>query len=571
MRALNAILLSALLPWTAAGANSFRVTPYVQCPATNAISLLWLASTNGDATVEWWRQGGTVTNRLAAERIEPTSRVANSRFTADMRLQYCHAPEFAYDTSPEAADNSPSRQGAWEMPFTVPWQYRCRLTGLATGSTYGYRVTLEGGAVYENRFRTAPGPAQGFKFIYYSDSETEPADNALSTGRTTDWDDPRTGSPRTYYATQTEAYASNLCAVADFGADLIVMAGDLAQKGSRQCDWDEFWRHNAGPLNDPAGSIPILASPGNHDYWSYNDGGESGMRKYLSYFEYNVNGTALDPDQQERFHRLDYGPVTFLFLDANNGDDSDPLKDTNHTIYRGGSGTYHGTRAPDFNPGSVQYQWLEAQLKDAQRRSAFIFVVSHQCPYSCGYHGCSPDKNNPEGERYDNLSGRPLRALVPMFLKYGVDGWLAGHDEMMERSWVEGVETLPDGSTRAHGFNVWDMGIAGDGLRGSSLCVNANERYRAHVNCPEVYENGTLVAGGKHYGHLEVTIDQAADGRWRATLDPVYVFFSQDASGKSVYGGVRHYADKVVLESAFGPGPAPGPQPASGGTRLMVW
>jgi len=534
-------------------ANVFRVTPYVQRPAKDAITLLWLTQTAGDASVSWWIPGAATTNTIAsATQIAPTDREANSRFTAENVIQYCQAPEFGYDKSVEAGDNYPSytREGVsagWSMPYTVPYQYRVRLTGLQPGTTYGYRVTLAGGASYEKVFRTAPAGWTNMRFVYYSDSETEPKDNPISTGRTTDWTDPLTGKERTYYATQTEAYASNVASVVRFRPDFIVMAGDLAQKGSRQLDWDEFWRHNAGPLNDPAGSIPIVASPGNHDYWSYNDGGECGLAKYTSYFEFATNGTEVVGNEQERFHRVDYGPVTFLFMDANNGDDSDQTKDTNFAMSR--TAQYPGSassncRAPDFNVGSVQYRWLEAQLKDAQTNSVFIFVVSHQCPYSVGDHGRPPGT----ASGHDTLSGQPLRVLEPLFHKYGVAAWLCGHDEMMERSSVNGTETLPDGTTRPHTLQVWDMGIAGDGLRGWERLVNSQERYRASKNAPEVYDaNGVLVAGGKHYGHMEVSVSQRADGTWQAVFDPVYEFFTTNSTGRAVYGGTRHYDDRLTL------------------------
>lgn len=520
--------------------NSFRVTPYVQHPATNAMTVMWLAATNTTATIRWWENGSSNVSEISsAKEIPHTARIAESRFVNDDVIEYCKAPELDYNCSPEAPDNVPDRCGAWEMPYTMPWQYRVRLTELKPDTVYQYCVTLDGGAAYENHFRTAPMTWRTVKFTLYSDSETEPRDNAVSTGRTGDWTDPKTDADRKYYATQTEAYASNICAVITFDPDIIVMAGDLAQKGSRQCDWDEFWRHNAGPLNDPAGSRPILASPGNHDYWSYADEGLAGMKKYLSYFEYEPNGSDVDDDQQERFHRLDYGPVTFLFMDANNGEDADPSRDT-HLFFNESK-----CRAPNFNPGSKQYHWLEKQLADAQKRSAFTFVVSHQCPYSVGYHGRPSGHKDPAE---DWISGRPLRILNDMFLKYGVDGWLCGHDEMMERSTVVGEEILPDGTKRPHTMQVWDMGIAGDGLRGNVLTENPNEAFRASKDSPEVYDaNGILIDGGKHYGHLQVTVSPLKDGSWKAEFDPVYVFFTTNSTGAAVYGGVRHYNDKVTI------------------------
>ena len=573
---LAATLLAVSL--TAVGANTFRVTPYVQHPKPDAMTVMWLAQTNGAARVEVWRDGSADVRSIdAVEAAELSADVTGGRFTEDDVLQYCRAPELDYVNSVESGDNYPAytrekTSAGWSMPYTAPYQYRVRLTGLEADALYRYRVTLDGdGATYENQFRTSPDPNawRGFKFIYFSDSETEPKDNGASSGLTTDWDIPE-GSPRTssqYFATQTEAYAANLRAAVDFGTELIVMAGDLAQKGSRQCDWDEFWRHNAGLLNDPAGSIPILASPGNHDYYSYNDGGNVGITKYLSYFEYEPNQANVSDRQHELFHRVDYGPVTFLFMDACNGNDDVLLQDTSRELSRRDADGY-GNRciAPDFNPGSEMYNWLEAQLKDAQKKSAFTFVVCHQCPYSCGYHGGPIVEKGTGGG--DTQTGRAVRVLEPRVHKYGVDGWLCGHDEMMERSEIEGTETLPDGTEVPHKFCVWDMGIASDGLRGNIVYNNINpyEKYRAHVDCPEVYEDGVLVEGGKHYGHLEVTIDQTEDGSWRATFDPVYIFYSKDKDGKTVYGGVRHYADKVVRISNR----CKGAPPAQGITKTSV-
>ncbi len=543
-RIIGAWVMAVALAGVADGANSFRVTPYVQHPSPTAMTIMWVAQNQGAAKLECWKTGTAAVRTLTATANSGLASVeTGGRFTALDRLEYCLAGELGYDRSPEAGDNVSGR--------TAPYQYRARLTGLEADTEYCYRVTLDAnGVTYENRFRTAPDPKQwrGFKFIYYSDSETEPADNDPVKGRTTDWSVPGAtdvNAKRTYYASQTEAYASNVCAAVDFGADLIVMAGDLAQKGSRQLDWDEFWRHNAGDINDPAGRLPILAAPGNHDYYSYNDGGQCGMKKFMSYFEHEPNGTTLDADQQERFHRVDYGPVTFIFLDGNKGDESDSAKDTTRQMTRA-----NGCRAPDFNPGTEQYRWLEAQLADAQQKSAFTFIVSHQCPFSAGYHGRENGTGGGTSAGLEQWSGRALRVLLPLMHKYGVDGWFAGHDEMMERSVHTGEEVLPSGEKVAHTFSIWDMGIAGDGLRGTMLNDNkadGYEAFRADVDSPEVYdERGVLIDGGKHYGQLQVTIDQTGDGHWRATFDPIYVFFNNDAGGNAVYGGVRHYADKQV-------------------------
>ena len=521
--------------WTLfAVAAVFRVTPYVQHPATNAMSLLWLTDTNATAVVEWWPEGNVASNHYAV--VEP--RLATE-------LDY-----FGYSHSKQY------------LPSLVPWQYRIRIEGLQPDTKYSYCVRLSS-ETYSNSFRTAPAEFRPVRFIAYSDSETQPS----STGDRVVWEnyavdhDTTPNSSRRYYIDQTEGYASNICTMVASKPDFYVIAGDLAEKGSDQTHWDEFWRHNAGGLNDPAGSTPIFAAPGNHEYHGYyaaDDYGERGMRKFLSYFEFEPNGAAVDADQQERFHRVDYGPVAVIFIDPNNGQDyyadstsdmvnrengTPNMKDTTQPLFQ------DRCRAPDFNPGSAQYRWLEEQLADAQANKLFTFLVCHQCPFSVGYHGrLNGEKGTESTPEY--LSGAATRCLTNLVFKYGVDAWICGHDELYEHSQLTGVETLPNGCTRSHTINIYDVGMGGDGLRGCNRTGRPNpyEVYRAHVDAPEVYDaTGTLISGGKHYGHLEVNVTTNAAGNWTATLTPTYVFVSSNTVTGKISFDRRTYPDEIVL------------------------
>ncbi len=498
----------------AAATNFFRVTPYVQHPATNAMTVMWFMQEGGRGRISWWEAE-------SEDRPKAVSCAAS---------QMRYAPELYYN--PEQTNYAKPY-----LPFTIPVQHRVRIDGLKAGTRYGYKVEC-GGCVYTNAFRTAPSADTPIRFICYSDSETEPE----STGARVAWDDPADDtSRRRYFIDQTTGYASNIVEIVRRSPDLILISGDLVQKGSKQVDWDEFWRHNAGELNDPAGSIPILAAPGNHDYYAYgDDAGEGGMRKYLTYFEFEPNRAAVDHDQRERFHRLDYGPATFLFLDLNNGPDDDPARDTNRYLGQA------ACRAPDFNEGSAQWRWLEAQLADAQRKSRFTFVFSHQCPYSVGYHGRANGEKGSEihGEA---LSGTAVRCLTPLLLRYGVAAWICGHDEINERSEIQGTAIGPDGRKRAHRLLVYDVGYSGDGLRGRQRTEKPNpyEVFRAHKDSQEVWEDGLLVDGGKHYGHLEVNVSTNASGRWEATIESAYVFVTTNALGRAVGFERRVYPDVV--------------------------
>ena len=524
--------------------NEFRVTPYVQHPAPTAMTLKFLTTTNTSATVYWWPEG----NEGGVKSASVTPRLAEE-------LQYygdSHAQQY--------------------LPEMTPWQYRYRIEGLEPDSTYCYRVVLTDGETYEKSFRTAPAKNRAIRFVCYSDSETQPSSN----GDCVKWDDYRVDQDTTptdsrrYFVDQTVGYASNICTMVERKPDFFVVAGDLAETGSKQTHWDEYWRHNAGKLNDPAGSIPILAALGNHEYAGYSadangtaQPGEQGAKKFLSYFEFEPNGAAVDADQQQRFHRMDYGPVAMIFIDPNNGPDNDPSKgwaweysnphpmDTNAQLYENyvEGGKDKSCRVPQFQEGSAQYKWLEEQLADAQTNKLFTFLVCHQCPFSAGYHGRASGELGRGGEP-ENLSGVPTRCLTNLVFKYGVDGWICGHDEMYEHSQVQGEETLPDGTKCPMTLNVWDVGIGGDGLRGCRIAENPNpyEVFRAHVDAPEEYDaNGTLVAGGKHYGHLEVDVGLNDDGFWTAKLTPAYVFVSKNMQTGNISFERRTYDDVVVV------------------------
>src|SRR4029078_9460909 len=99
-----------------------------------------------------------------------------------------------------------------------------------------------------------------------------------------------------------------------------------------------------------------------------------------------------------------------------------------------------GSNAPDFNPGSEQHKWFEAQLADAQKKSRFTFVQFHHTMYGSGPHSIPFGQPNFSGQ-----SGIAMRGILPLLLRYGVDAVISGHDEMMERSLVTGTETLADG------------------------------------------------------------------------------------------------------------------------------
>ncbi len=248
-------------------------------------------------------------------------------------------------------------------------------------------------------------------------------------------------------------------------------------------------------------------------------------------------------NRKGRYYSIKYGPASFIALDLCNNGINGSEEDTNYYLL--GESDSGGGNAPDFGVGSRQYNWLEQQLVDAQEQSLFTFVFFHHAPYSSGPHGFPSGV----GDLFDNQSGIPVRALTPLFMKYGVDAVFSGHDEIWERSEVTGSEIQQDGTEVNHSIQFYDVGTGGDGLRGPVTGTdNPFQKFLVHRDVPEVWDENILSEGGKHYGHMEVDIVPRENNSWQAILKPVYIFplFNIVDSTYSEFER-RVYDDQVIL------------------------
>ncbi len=509
------LLLTGLLATGAACADSFRVRPYVQNPAEDAVTIRWLSGAG---------EPGMLTVETAAGPRQ-------------FRSQPREAQSLAYNPfKPEPGAPHPG----------LPWLHSLRVTDLKPGTEYVYRVR-QGNQQYAGSFRTAPAADQAIRFIAYSDSETEPES---TTDPPVDWPaSPGSNRPEgltRYVADQTTGYRENLKVIAARKPDFLLIVGDLVETGGEQRDWDEFWRHVAGDYGDLAGSVPIFPALGNHENYAGPGGGYSAegsnlaAEKFLTYFEVPSN-QASNEKHRGRYYRIDYGPVTIITLDSSNGLPHKTQSDTNHFL--------EGNNSPDFNPGSEQYRWLQSQLADARQRTRFTFVQFHHTMYGSGPHSIPFGKAGFSGQ-----AGIAMRVIMPLLLEYGVDAVISGHDELLERSLVAGTETLADGTTRPHRIHVYDVGIGGDGLRGPSTGFdNPHREFVAHEDEPEVWQGNRLISGGKHYGHLEVNVAPNADAEWQAELALVHVFPLVDDDGKIIGWQRRTVGDAVMLTASGKP------------------
>jgi hypothetical protein len=515
--------------------TAFRVRPYLQNPAADAMTIRWCSQSAdaGRLTID----GRTLTS-------EPT---------------LCNALDYQ---GAEAAENR------YPSP---PYLHSVRVTGLAAATSYPYSVDQNGETI-KAILTTAPRPGEvgkggAVRIFFYADSDAQPE----SRDSRVDWP-PSTsmpGGPRPrwirdqYLANEATGYRMNLALIASRAAEslregnpvLASVVGDLVANGGEQRDWDEFWRHNAGAFGSLASRVPIVAAIGDNEMCGgppstdllADLGGYSGpasllgSRKFLAYFEHPDNGAA-DKRHVGRYHRVDFGPVTLLTLDSTNGGSDGTDSDTNHLLDRA-----KAMHIPDYAPGSEQYSWLERELADAKQRQAITFVQLHHAPFSAGSHGRAPGR----GPGQDEHSGQPLQALAPLLRKHGVRAVFSGHDGMYEHSIVEGV-------------HYYDVGIGGDSLRGPQEgVVNDRQIFLAHDHAPEHWNGNVLEAGGKHYGHIEVDVrrKEASEGNGDAgnaspaefavTITPVYVFpvLDPEKTGEIVGWERREYDDTMTFET----------------------
>ncbi len=573
---LGGLLASSLTTTAPAAEDAFRVNPYLQNPTSTSMTLTWFSTEDEPGQLLLEGPGHPGTRLTSTPQPQPL-------------LDYTEL-----ERQQQIAGLAP---GSW-LQEGGNVKHVLQLQDLEPGQTYRYRVD-QGGDSRAAEFTTAPDRKDWdhIRFMAMSDSETEPlgrvqrrewapglgSEQRPSAEAGGEWD--QTFGTTTlsgtrvlrYPLTEDEGYRHNLATLHSQDPDFVMYPGDLVQGGGYQPGWDEFFRHNAGETGSGLSSTPVLPALGNWESFGALNGGYGSPEdrsavvrsraKYHAYFDAPPNGT---PAHTDSYYRLDYGPVTVITLDANNGEpdavpaDTPAAEKATGREYRGpGTDTQSnftraeyeaagGTDLADLNPGSVQYEWAERQLRSARRQGQVVVVQFHHNAFSSGEHGLPMYHADTSGQ-----GGTPMRQYHPMFEEYGVSAVLSGHSEMFERSFVD---TDGDGV----GVHYYDVGVAGDGLRGERregptladplLRYNEFRQWTADQDEREVWAEvdgvRRLVSGGKHYGHLQVDLTRQPRGRARATmtLTPVHVFPVLDAAGTLLRTERRVYGDVVTLE-----------------------
>jgi tartrate-resistant acid phosphatase type 5 len=186
--------------------------------------------------------------------------------------------------------------------------------------------------------------------------------------------------------------------------------GELAG-GATSTRWQTHFEEMYPASDFPCPAYAVL---GNHDYQRWP---ESKVDAELEYARSGRNGGAATrwtlPSRWYRFEFPAKDPlVTFLALDSNM-----PRADGKQNQGR------DFTLTPEQQ--AEQLAWFEAELK-RPRTTPFLGVIAHHPVYSDGPHGDHPVL---------------IRDWDPLFRKYGVDLYMAGHDHDLQHLEFEGHPT----------------------------------------------------------------------------------------------------------------------------------
>jgi hypothetical protein len=257
-----------------------------------------------------------------------------------------------------------------------------RMGGLQPGTQYHYRVTARGAAartplaqveragaplevvadVFETvdaTFHTPPSAGRPLRFVVYGDV--------------------RNGH---------DVHAQLNRAILDEDPDLVLLTGDLVDRGSDEGDWERYFEVAADLLRQ----VAIFPAVGNHEYARLG----RGVGNFLALFRWPLR----TPDE-DGFYSFDAAGVHFIALDSQQ---------------------YRSPR---------QLAWLERDLVEARRRGArAVFAYAHEGPWSTGMHGDNSDC---------------IHDYVPLLERYKVAMLFSGHDHDYERGRVGALDYVVSG------------------------------------------------------------------------------------------------------------------------------
>jgi len=209
-------------------------------------------------------------------------------------------------------------------------------------------------------------------------------------------------------------------AAADDSAQFVLLLGDNFYPSGVKSASDEQWNEKFESMySSPSLQIPFYAVLGNHDYYSNPSAQIEYSRlggRWTMPSRYYSFARSVDETTQVQFICLDTTP-----LDAERTEETEEGVLLDSMDYR------------------TQVAWLEQQLQESIAR--WKIVIGHHALYSGGTHGDNPGL---------------IALLEPVFRKYGVDLYLAGHDHHLEmKKPINGIHYVISGGGGTHRSVTW--------------------------------------------------------------------------------------------------------------------
>lgn len=316
--------------------------------------------------------------------------------------------------------------------------HKLTLMGLEPDQTFNYRVVCGDISSPVAFFKTKPSKIKSFKFIVYGDNRTRP-----------------------------KIHENVSKQIAKENSDFVLNVGDVVSRGSVLSEWiDEYFV----PIRYYSSTTPSYISIGNHEYGGFwKQRNVPPFEKYVSHPVGTVGST-------EYYFSFDFANAHFIILDPNEGE-AGP-----------------GDDGSIISPNSQQYNWFVEDLKEAQKKSDWIFVMMHEPPYSeCwsgGYYDGEP----------------PLRKyIVPLIEANNVSIVFAGHTHDYER----GLPHPPYDPKTGKGNNAAYIISGGGGAR-----LDNHKYYEwEQIDLPDhpADPNSDEFDGGKYYKYNYVVVE--VDGK----------------------------------------------------------
>ena len=171
-------------------------------------------------------------------------------------------------------------------------------------------------------------------------------------------------------------------------ADFLLHTGDVVETSKYEIEWKEMLHSNFEYLS----RIPVMTISGNHETTYKN--GSNEIAKHFNYKLPTQTSTKLGA-----FYSYKYGNVKFIMLNSN---------DLNNNKLK-----------------SEQYNWLVNELKN--NTAKWTIVSIHNPLYSVGKYGAN--------ESLNQISLALRNQLHNIFVEYGVDIVLQGHDHAVSRTY----------------------------------------------------------------------------------------------------------------------------------------